>query len=359
VAPISQALLAGPQTLEPPPCGTEGFSFIRHIQPILGRHCVRCHHLDTKPRFSDPRRQPAGRTFDPKTMRIVSPADDARWWYTFQQPPAAWTRPGFDDSSWRVGPGGFGRRGTPGARVKTPWHTPDIWMRMTFELDGCPSSPALLCHHDEDIEVYVNGVLAAKATGFTTRYVVVPMTRRGACAFKIGKNTVAVHCKQTSGGPVADLAVIDPGEKSAPAPDTPKAPPPAPGVKPAFSMRGVQFLDSRSRRKWSDSYLALANRRVANWINPQSQPSMLPPYHAGAAKSKLIDMLEQGHNGVRLSASELARFAIWIDLLVPYCGDYTEAMNDSDIPRYRHFLAKRKQWEEQEARNIADLLTPR
>jgi len=132
-----------------------------------------------------------------------------------------------------------------------------------------------------------------------------------------------------------------------------------PGVRPAFSLRGKTSYDDASRRHWSDSYLALANRRVADWINVQSEPSMLPPYKAGAAKSKLIAMLEAGHNGVKLTPAELHRFATWIDLLVPYCSDYTEAMDEKGIPTYERFVAKRRRWEAQEAANIAELLAER
>jgi hypothetical protein len=130
-----------------------------------------------------------------------------------------------------------------------------------------------------------------------------------------------------------------------------------PGVQPAFSLLGRQTLDSESQRKWSDSYKALADRRVVNWINIQSAPPMLAPYHAGAAHSRLPKMLEDGsHYGIRLSQMELDRIVTWIDLLVPYCGDYTEAMNDSQIPRYRKFLAKRQRWQTQEAANIEAML---
>ena len=126
---------------------------------------------------------------------------------------------------------------------------------------------------------------------------------------------------------------------------------------PAFSLRGIQHLDEDAQRKWSDSYLALAHRRVADWVNPQSAPPTLPPYSGGSSRSPLIEMFESGaHFGVTLSREELDKFALWIDLLVPYAGDYLEAMDPEGIPRYLHFLEKRRRWQEEEARNIEALI---
>ena len=56
------------------------------------------------------------------------------WRYTFQRPADDWTQPGFDDSRWKQGPGGFGTAGTPGHQVDTTWNTPDIWMRREVTL---------------------------------------------------------------------------------------------------------------------------------------------------------------------------------------------------------------------------------
>ncbi len=128
-------------------------------------------------------------------------------------------------------------------------------------------------------------------------------------------------------------------------------------IVPAFSLRGVQTLDKRAERLWSDSYVALAHRRVANWMNPQSAPPVQPPYSTGAARSPVIEMLERGeHFGVSLDREAMDKLALWIDLLVPYAGDYTEAMNPEVLPRYLHFLEKRQRWQEEEARNIAALI---
>jgi hypothetical protein len=83
---------------------------------------------------------------------------------------------------------------------------------------------------------------------------------------------------------------------------------------------------------------------------------MLPPYSAGAAKSRLLTLLDQGHYGVQLSRAERDKLACWIDLLVPYCADYLEAnaWSTEELARYQHFQQKRKRMEELEQRNIAE-----
>ncbi|MCX5672360.1 MAG: hypothetical protein NTU94_13675, partial [Planctomycetota bacterium] len=120
-------------------------------------------------------------------------------------------------------------------------------------------------------------------------------------------------------------------------------------MKPAFSLKGGPGT-------WSDAYKALANPKVTSWISPQSEPSMLPPYHAGAAKSKLIAILDKGHYEARLAPDEMERLACWIDLLVPCFGDYMEGLDTKGRTTYQHFLDKRRRWEEEEAKNIAAYL---
>jgi hypothetical protein len=95
---------------------------------------------------------------------------------------------------------------------------------------------------------------------------------------------------------------------------------------------------------------------VADWVNPQSEPSMLPPYSAGAVKSKLISILDEGHYDAKLAAEELDRIAMWIDLGVPCFGDYTEGLQGEGLAKYRHFLEKRRRWQAQEDENIAEYM---
>ena len=142
--------------------------------------------------------------------------------------------------------------------------------------------------------------------------------------------------------------------------------------QPAFSLLGDTTLDRPAKRYWSDAYLNLtlaqpANNEwdrgsftgiddgyMVNWISSQSIPAPLPPYAAGAARSALFPLLAQGHYGVRLSREELDRLACWIDLLVPYCGDYTEAnaWSDADWQKHRRYADKRREMEELERFNL-------
>jgi len=123
-----------------------------------------------------------------------------------------------------------------------------------------------------------------------------------------------------------------------------------------ISLEGTGELDSRSLKRWSDAYRALADPKYCNWVSPQSAPPMLAPYHAGAVNSRLIELLEEGHEEVRLTQEEMDRIACWIDLAVPFSGDYTEAMDPAQVPKYDHWLDRRKHWQAEEVANIESMV---
>ncbi|MGC3972260.1 MAG: DUF1553 domain-containing protein [Pirellulales bacterium] len=131
------------------------------------------------------------------------------WAYRTQKPAKDWTQPHFDDTNWRHGPAGFGTRGTPGAEIGTEWKSKDIWLRRTFRLATLPTTFALDVHHDEDVEIYLNGRRVFQATGHTTKYERVDLGAEGAKHLKLGENLLAVHCKQTGGGQYIDVRPLD------------------------------------------------------------------------------------------------------------------------------------------------------
>src|SRR5947209_3448941 len=132
------------------------------------------------------------------TYKVVVPTaqkGNIVWRYTLEKPAADWFQPTFEDSAWKEGEAGFGTEGTPGAMVRTVWKTADIWLRRTFEMpEGKFDDLAFLLHHDEDAEVYLNGVAAAKVKRFITDYEQVPISPAARAALKPGKNLLAVHC---------------------------------------------------------------------------------------------------------------------------------------------------------------------
>ncbi|EMI43399.1 glycoside hydrolase family 2 [Rhodopirellula sp. SWK7] len=131
------------------------------------------------------------------------------WRYTLKRPDKGWQTPEFDDSQWQKGGGGFGTSGTPNARVGTRWATNDIWLRKRIDVANLPTNPALLMHHDEDVEVYLNGQRVATIKGFSTDYEVVSLSADELSALKVGVNVLAVHCRQTKGGQFIDVHLVD------------------------------------------------------------------------------------------------------------------------------------------------------
>jgi hypothetical protein len=129
------------------------------------------------------------------------------WSYTFDNPGDDWFKADFDDSSWKKGPGGFGR---DASRPRTKWSTDDIWIRRDFNMpSGNFKNLSFVSWHDEDVEIYINGVLAGSASGYNTSYMPIDMTPDGRAALKPGKNTIAVHCHQTVGGQFIDVGIAE------------------------------------------------------------------------------------------------------------------------------------------------------
>jgi len=131
------------------------------------------------------------------------------WRYTLQRPPSDWFRPGFDDTGWQQGAAPFGREEAPIARrPNTVWSGADIWLRREFTIPaGRFGDVALRLHHDEDTEVYINGVLAAKVGGYNAAYESFDVEPEAQAALRPGKNALAVHCHQTVGGQYLDLGI--------------------------------------------------------------------------------------------------------------------------------------------------------
>lgn len=153
------------------------------------------------------------------------------WQYTTSAPPSNWYSSGFDASAWNSGEAGFGAGNPPGTTglVRTAWNTSDIWLRRTFNPGALTSQQisnlVFLTYHDEDVEIYVNGVLAGNASGYTTGYALLPMNAAGEAAIiPNAGNVIAVHCHQTGGGQYVDVGIVVHSNSVPPLPAIPPTP---------------------------------------------------------------------------------------------------------------------------------------
>jgi len=143
------------------------------------------------------------------TPGVVTPTSESAgqtWLWKTDDPGAGWEKPDFDETGWQSGTGLFGN-GVPG--IGTPWTTSDIWLRRGFTVTAKPNRPSLRIFHDEDVEVYIDGIRAVSLSGFKTAYDNVAIEPAAAERLTPGYHLLAVHCKQTTGGQGVDAGIID------------------------------------------------------------------------------------------------------------------------------------------------------
>ena len=145
--------------------------------------------------------------------RVIAPegrtSASITWKYTFTKPPEGWEQPGFDDSGWQTGAGGFGMDGTPGSTIGTKWATKNIWLRRHVTLDAVPAEPFLSIHYDDDTKVWFNGVLAGVFKGYTCDYEPQKVLDAAAKALKAGDNVIASTTYQDYGGQYIDYGLSE------------------------------------------------------------------------------------------------------------------------------------------------------
>lgn len=146
-------------------------------------------------------------------------AKDTQWKYTTSTPTDSWNTLGFSDAAWSTGVSGFGAGDPPNtsydnkSTINTNWSTSYIYLRKTFRCgdltEELREGLRLTLYHDDDCEVYINGVLAFKATGYTSNYKKVDVSKEAKEALRAnGNNVLAVKCRQYSGGQYIDAGLM-------------------------------------------------------------------------------------------------------------------------------------------------------
>jgi hypothetical protein len=133
------------------------------------------------------------------------------WNYTLREPPANWNTPDFVPENWMTGPAGFGSKDVPGNRTRTVWQSSDIWLTRRFTIaEGDLSKAKLRVHHDDDVEIYLNGKMALATKAWLTDYALFDIAPEALASLKPGTNSIAVHCHQINGGQYIDVGLVVP-----------------------------------------------------------------------------------------------------------------------------------------------------
>lgn len=153
-------------------------------------------------------RKKGNEVVNPASVEMILPtAEEGKneWRFTTTKPADDWMSSGFNDAGWEQGTGKFG--GDNIDLVNTPWTSSDIWMRRVITINAGIPEPILKIVHDEDVEIFVNGQLLLSETGYIDDYKYFKLGRDKGKLFRKGKNIVAVHCVNTTGGQQIDVGI--------------------------------------------------------------------------------------------------------------------------------------------------------
>ena len=145
-----------------------------------------------------------------KELSPTAQTGPVSWQYTTDAPAANWFSPDFKAAGWKTGMSGFGEKPDelPAEWGRTAWTTSDIYLRRTVTIPANTVRLSLLVSHDDDAEIYINGVLAAKLDGYQHAYQSVAISPEALAAIKPGANVLAVHCHQNAGGQYIDVGLL-------------------------------------------------------------------------------------------------------------------------------------------------------
>ena len=127
--------------------------------------------------------------------------------YTEKEPAGKWTSNDFNDAAWTKGKAAFGTSDMQ--NLSTPWESKDIWVRRSFDLskDYAAEDVFLEYSHDDIFELYINGIEVV-ATDYTWKNnVMKELPAEVKATLKPGKNVIAAHCHNKTGGGYVDFGL--------------------------------------------------------------------------------------------------------------------------------------------------------
>ncbi|WP_266367533.1 glutaminase domain-containing protein [Tellurirhabdus rosea] len=130
--------------------------------------------------------------------------------YTTAKPAAGWESPAFGAEGWQTGTAPYGNPSDRHpAKPATNW-LDEIWVRRPFELTSTQFEKLqLLISHNDQAEVFLNGVKLYNSDGGISDYQTRPIPAEALRTLKPGRNVLAVRCKNTGSNAFVDFGLVD------------------------------------------------------------------------------------------------------------------------------------------------------
>jgi hypothetical protein len=101
----------------------------------------------------------------------------------------------------------------------------------------------------------------------------------------------------------------------------------------------------------------IGSMKYVKWPGAESAAPLLAPYPIGAHTSPLVSLLEAGHRDDVMTKEEMEKICCWIDLQIPFKGDYAEFLANSRlVSEYNYWANNRKIAEAEDAANIVEFI---
>lgn len=127
-----------------------------------------------------------------------------------KKPSGDWTSINYNDKSWKEVEGAIGSKDNPDARTLWAGNDRDVWVRREFTLneDLRPSDNVVLEYsHDDVFELYINGEKVVDTGLKWKNGVRMKLSPKEIGLLKAGKNVIAAHCHNTTGGSYVDFGL--------------------------------------------------------------------------------------------------------------------------------------------------------
>lgn len=145
----------------------------------------------------------------PALQTLLPTAQGGKWEaaYTETQPKGEWKTVAYADTDWKKGAAAFGTKDMP--NLATPWESKDIWIRRTFDLPDDQSAKKILLEysHDDIFELYINGIEVVATDYSWKNNIMLDLPEEVKATLKAGKNVIAAHCHNRTGGGYVDFGL--------------------------------------------------------------------------------------------------------------------------------------------------------